>query len=231
MFEDLEGRLGHKFSNPDFLKIALTHRSHYFENKATSLGHFERFEFLGDAVLDLTLSELLMNRFPEVDEGTLSKWRASLVNETSLSEIACQIQLKDYLFLGKSEDLSRELARPRLLASAFEAILAATYKDAGIEATRDMVERLFQERIGSLDSENGFATDYKTRLQEHSQKRYHTTPEYRLVQSEGPEHLKKFIFEVWVHGKACGQGEGTSRKSAEQKAAQAALVKIKGEQK
>jgi ribonuclease III len=231
MFQELEGRLGHKFTEPDLLRIALTHRSHHFENKATSLGHFERFEFLGDAVLDLMLSELLMERFPDVAEGTLSKWRASLVNETNLSAVAAGIELNKFLFLGRSEDLQREHARPRLLASAFEAVLAAVYKDSGIDAVRILVQKLFGESIAHLDSHNEYAGDYKTRLQEWSQKRYRTTPDYRLLQSEGPEHLKRFHFEVWVNGEAVGQGQGGSRKSAEQEAARNALLKLEGEAK
>ena len=231
MFAELEGHLGHKFTQLDLLQVALTHRSHYFENRVTSLGHFERFEFLGDAVLDLTLSELLMDQFPEVDEGTLSKWRASLVNETSLGEIASSIHLQQFLFLGRSEEQHREQARPRLLASAFEAVLAALYKDAGLAVVRQFVARVFAERLAGLDADNEYAGDYKTKLQEWSQKRYRMTPEYRLVQSEGPEHLKRFRFEVWVNGTALGQGEGGSRKAAEQEAAQMALMKIEGDSK
>lgn len=231
MFQELEGRLGHQFAQSDLLKVALTHRSFHFENKRISSGHFERFEFLGDAVLDLILSESLMTKFPEVDEGTLSKWRASLVNESTLSEIGRELQLNDHLYLGKSELTQRENPRPRLLASSFEAILAAVYMDGGLPAAKTLVDRLFSERLSRLDDQNQFALDFKTRLQEWTQKRMKTVPEYRLVSSDGPEHNKSFKYEVLILGKTFGEGDGTSRKSAEQSAARNALEKIDAKEK
>lgn len=226
MFQELEGRLGHTFADADLLKIALTHRSYHFEHRKLSLGHFERFEFLGDAVLDLIMSEALMDKFPEVDEGTLSKWRASLVNESTLGEIARELELNKYLFLGKSEAALRDHPRPRLLASTFEAILAAVYKDGGLSQAKDLVERLFAARLQTLDGKNQFATDFKTRLQESTQKRTKTVPEYRLVSSDGPEHAKTFKYQVFVKDEPCGEGEGSSRKNAEQAAARDALIKM-----
>jgi ribonuclease-3 len=229
MHAELEGLLGHRFDQTDLLRVALTHRSYHFENKHKSKGHFERLEFLGDAVLDLVLSECLMKAFPDVDEGPLSKWRASLVNESSLADLARGLGLHKYLFLGRSEDSRREEARPRLLASAFEALLAAVYLDGGLETVRALIERLFADKLGHLSADNEFASDFKTRLQEWSQKRFRTTPDYRLIESDGPEHAKRFRFEVWVDGHCLGTGEGGSRKSAEQSAAGDALTKIEGE--
>lgn len=226
MFQELEGRLGHHFANSDLLKIALTHRSFHFENRKLSSGHFERFEFLGDAVLDLILSEALMVRFPDVDEGTLSKWRASLVNESTLSEIGRDLQINVHLFLGKSEVGQKENPRPRLLASSLEAILAAVYLDGGLPAAKALIERLFTERLGRMDNENHFALDFKTRLQEATQKRTKTVPEYRLVSSDGPEHAKNFKYQVYIKDEPCGEGVGTSRKNAEQAAARDALAKM-----
>src|SRR6516162_9750749 len=112
MTETLALRLGHEFQDPSLLEKALTHRSYYFENRGTSIGHFERLEFLGDSVLDLVLSETLMKAYAQVDEGTLSKWRASLVNEQTLAEIAASIDLAKYLFLGRSEETQRTNPRP-----------------------------------------------------------------------------------------------------------------------
>lgn len=226
MYEELEGRLGHQFVNHDLLKIALTHRSYHFENRKLSLGHFERFEFLGDAVLDLILSEALMDKFPDVDEGTLSKWRASLVNESVLSEIGLGLGLNQVLFLGKSENVQRDNPRPRLLASSFEAILAAVYKDGGLSAAKKVIDLLFAARLEKLDDQNHFATDFKTRLQESTQKRTKTVPEYRLVSSDGPEHAKTFKYQVLVKDEPCGEGEGSSRKNAEQAAARDALIRM-----
>ncbi len=224
MFEELESRLDHRFQRADLLKVALTHRSYFFENRRTSPGHFERLEFLGDAVLDLVISETLMNRFPEVDEGSLSKWRASLVNEQTLGEIARDLGIANCLFLGRSE--VRESVRPRLLGSAFEAVLAAIYLDAGLEKARMVIEREFESRLSSLDDRNQYATDFKTRLQELTQKRLKTVPEYRLISSFGPEHAKQFRYEVLIQEKQCGEGEGNSRKSAEQAAARDALTRL-----
>lgn len=230
MLDELQGRLGHAFQRPDLLQVALTHRSYHFENKRTSPGHYERLEFLGDAVLDLVLAELLMARFPEVDEGTLSKWRASLVNETLLGEIARGLDLSKYLYLGRSE--SRETLRPRLLGSAFEAVLGALYLDGGLEKVKALIEREFNERMSGLSEQNQFATDFKTRLQELTQKRLHTVPEYRLVSSQGPEHAKSFRYEVRIQDESYGEGEGGSRKAAEQEAARQALSRFEtGESK
>lgn len=227
MFDELEGRLGHRFTRPELLQVALTHRSFHFENRKTSPGHFERMEFLGDAVLDLVLSEALMSRFPDESEGNLSKWRASLVNEGTLSEIARdELHLQNHLFLGKSEDVQREQARPRLLASALEAVIAAVYQDAGLEAARALMERLFAARLEQLNSENQYALDFKTRLQEWTQKKMRTVPEYRLKGSEGPEHAKTFTYEVRIQDEIWGEGGGNSRKSAEQLAAKNALEKV-----
>lgn len=226
MLKDLEALLGHQFIQTDLLKVALTHRSYHFENRRTSQGHFERLEFLGDAVLDLVLSEALMNRYPDVDEGSLSKWRASLVNEATLSEIAREVHLENHLYLGKSEESQREKARPRLLASALEALLAAVYLDGGLDAARNTIGRLFAGRLSRLDAVNQYATDFKTRLQEWSQKKLHTVPEYRLIQSSGPEHAKTFRYEVLLQSRKMGEGNGFSRKAAEQEAARDALTKI-----
>ena len=225
MFEALNERLGHVFTDPSLLQKALTHRSFYFENRATSCGHYERLEFLGDAVLDLVLSETLMKAFPQVEEGTLSKWRASLVNESTLAEIARDLELAPYIFLGRSEEAQRGQMRPRLLASTFEAILGAIYLDAGLEAARNLIDREFASRVENLDPNDEFAADYKTKLQEWTQKQFHCVPEYKLLSSEGPEHAKTFTYEVIVNGKSLGRGTGQSRKGAEQAAAQDALSK------
>ncbi len=229
MFSSFQGRLGHKFKDIQLLQNALTHRSYYFENRSKSTGHcsghYERLEFLGDAVLDLVLSEALMKKYPEINEGSLSKWRASLVNETSLSEIAREINLGQELLLGNSEEKERRNLRPRLLASAFEAVLAAIYLDGGLEVVRNFIETRFASRLENLDSELEFAADFKSRLQELTQKRFHQVPEYKLISSEGPEHAKNFTFDVFINDKKLGTGQGPSRKNAEQEAARDALTK------
>lgn len=231
MLKEFESRLGYSFQRSELLKTALTHRSYYFENKGKSPGHFERLEFLGDAILDFVLSEILMNAFPDVEEGTLSKWRASLVNEATLGEIARALGVGKYLFLGKSEDAQRDQARPRLLASAFEALIAAIYSDGGLESAKALIVREFAERVAKLDVQNEYATDFKTRLQEWSQKKFRTTPEYNLIETQGPEHAKVFKYEVCVAEQSVAVGEGNSRKAAEQDAARQALDKLVEEEK
>ncbi len=223
MHTQFADQLGHVFKDIKLLQQALTHRSFYFENRSTSPGHNERLEFLGDTVLDLVLSETLMKAFPQVDEGTLSKWRASLVNENTLAEIAADLELGQYVYLGRSEEAQRELMRPRLLASAFEAVLAALYLDAGLEKTRTWIDKAFSSRIEALDTENEYAADFKTRLQEITQKRFRSVPDYRMLSADGPEHAKTFVYEVYVNDKRLGQGSGPSRKAAEQEAASNAL--------
>lgn len=228
MLIELQKILGHDFKNADLLRIAVTHRSYYFENKDSSPGHFERLEFLGDAVLDLVLSESLMLTYPDVDEGTLSKWRASLVNEQSLSEVAKKLELGKFMFLGRSEMQNRDQAsaRPRMLASVFEAVVAALYQDAGLDKAREFIKREFDNLVLRLDKNLEFATDFKTRLQEYAQKKWKTLPEYKMVGSSGPEHAKSFKYEVSIGEQILGQGDGNSRKAAEQDAARVALEKI-----
>ena len=228
MSDQLQARLGHRFANPDLLRQALTHRSFHFENKKKSVGHFERLEFLGDSVLDLLISELLMDRFPQVDEGALSKWRASLVNEATLGEIARELELGSHLHLGRSEHQRRAEMRARLLASAYEALLAAIYLDAGLGSVKAVVARHFEARLGALKLDEGFHADFKTRLQEWAQRKHKVTPEYRLVTAEGPEHNKQFQYEVLVGAQVLGCGRGASRKGAEQNAAHSALTILEG---
>lgn len=220
---ELQSRLGHEFRQTDLLRVALTHRSYHFENKTRSPGHFERLEFLGDTVLDLIISELLMERYPDVGEGTLSKWRASLVNETTLGAIAREFDLAKFLYLGKSEEVQRAQARARLLASAYEALLAAVYLDGGLPAAQALVRRHFDARLNDLTVADGFNADFKTKLQEWAQAKHHVTPEYRLVDAAGPEHQKRFRYAVLIGDQFLGQGEGGSRKAAEQDAAHVAL--------
>jgi len=226
LLEELQARIGHTFQSLDLLHLALTHRSFAYENKSQSMGNYERLEFLGDSVLDLILSEDLMNRFSEADEGVLSKWRASLVNETSLSEIAFELGLNLYLFLGKSEELHRAKPRPRLLASAYEALVAAVYLDAGLETARTMVLRQFTQQLQNLDRELLYSADTKTTLQEWVQKVHKTVPQYKDVRAEGPDHAKVFYVEVWLNETKLGEGQGPSRKAAEQDAARNALLQM-----
>lgn len=214
----LEHELGYRFKDVALLMRALTHRS--FTNESSSSGHNERLEFLGDAVLDDHVSRMLFERYPEASEGLLTRYRAALVREEMLASLAAAMELGPLLRMGRGEMQTGGQEKPRLLASALEALLGAVRLDGGYEATEALVRRLFDEPMKHLDDD---ASDYKSRLQERVQRLGAPPPVYRLLRSEGPEHDKRFVIEVVVatHGVACG--EGRSKAAASQRAAQAAM--------
>ncbi len=216
----LQNELGYSFSDTDLLTRALTHVSY---GRGKQDGHNETLEFLGDAVLDLAVSDLLMRRFPEKTEGDLSKMRASLVNAAALAEKATQLNLGESLRMGKGEERSGGRTKQSILAGVFEALLGAVYWDGGYEPARRIVERYFASDIQEGAPEQ---QDYKTRLQEISQMLFHEPPVYKLVAESGPDHEKRFVTEIFVGGKVLGRGEGKSKKQAEQEAARQALARL-----
>lgn len=211
------------FNNENLREQALTHKSFLNESANRALGHNERLEFLGDAVLDLVLSDYLMHRFPELNEGDLSKVRAGLVNEATLAKVAVELNLQFELKLGKGEQQSGGSLKPRLLASVFEALVGAFYLDAGFEKVKEFIFATFKNRIEAVNPDQHFETDYKTRLQEILQERFRRTPQYVVVDQEGPDHNKVFHVEVRLDTKTLAMGAGKSKKQAEQEAAQMAL--------
>ncbi len=219
----LQEKLGYEFKDPDLLARALTHKSFHNENSTVSKGDNERLEFLGDAVLDLVLSDLLMKRFPDLTEGDLSKIRASLVNEAVLAELALEFGLDGQLRLGRGEILTGGASKPRILASSIEALIGCFYLDAGFTDCQLWVERLFEPRLVALDLTRHFATDYKTRLQEFSQEKHKAVPLYVVIKEEGPDHEKTFFVEVRIGDQLLGSGQGKSKKLAEQESARRAL--------
>ncbi len=214
---------GHVFRDPGLLNQALTHKSFHNENPTSSLGHNERLEFLGDAVLGLALSDLLMKRFPELSEGDLSKLRASLVNEAILAEISLEQKFDQNLKLGRGELQTGGAQKPRLLASVLEAFVGAIYLDSGFQSAFDFVVQTFSGRLESLAGQDAYARDYKTRLQELAQEQHRQAPVYSVVSEVGPDHDKTFEVAVQVAGKEIARGKGRSKKQAEQDAARAAL--------
>jgi len=212
----LESGLGHHFVRPDHLEIALTHRS------VGDGAHNETLEFLGDAVLSLAISDLLMRAYPQANEGALSKMRASLVNAERLAAKARAMKLGRWLRLGKGEERSGGRDKEKILAAGYEALLGAVYLDAGYEAARGVVERHFGEELDGEVAIPG-QRDYKTRLQEMTQRLYRETPSYTLVGERGPDHEKEFVVELAVGGRVLGRGRGRSKKTAEQAAALEAL--------
>jgi ribonuclease-3 len=219
---ELERKLDYRFSRPELLDRALSHASWTNEAALDALASNQRLEFLGDAVLELAVSRLLYENFPEADEGTLTRSRAALVNERALARLARQLDLAPWLRLGRGERAAGGADKPSILADAMEALFGAIYLDGGLEAAAQVIERLIGPRLeGALARAPG--RDPKTQLQELAQRRFHLTPRYTLVSESGPDHAKRFAAEVEVGGRVWGMGEGRSRKEAERLAAAQAL--------
>lgn len=220
---DLEDRIQYKFKETALLQEALTHKSFHNENRKISDKDNECLEFLGDAVLSLSLSTLLINKFPDCNEGELSKMRASLVNEVSLCEMAKIIDLPKNLRLGQGEVNSEGYKKPRLLCSAFEALIGAIYSDSNFKVCHDIIERVFSSFLDSIDTTSVGFDDYKTKLQEKLQESIRLTPVYKVFKEQGPDHNKEFSIAVYARDQVIGRGFGRSKKQAEQSAAQEAL--------
>lgn len=221
----LERRLDYRFKDKHLLKCALTHKSYANENGLSANEYNERYEFLGDAVLELAISNILMDVYPNKPEGDLSKLRAAAVNEEQLAEVARNIDLGKYLYLGKGEELTGGRNKDSVLSDALEALFGAVYLDSNFDVAKQLINGLFDNIIKIIGSD-GFIKDYKTRLQEEVQALYKTVPHYRLAGESGPDHRKTFEVELYIDGKLCSTGKGTSKKSAEQNAAKIALERL-----
>ncbi len=222
-------QIDYQFRDEELLELALTHKSFTeFESK-TGERNNEKLEFLGDAVLDMAISELLMERFPELDEGGLSKFRASLVNEDGLAHIARKMKLGDSLRMGRGEDLSGGREKPSLLADALEAVLAAIYLDSrkteGFSRVSKIIYELYHEELPE-QVDSFISRDYKSELQEFVQKNLNLPANYELVNQFGPDHQKEFEMVVKVEERILGRGRGFSKKQAGQAAAQDALNRL-----
>lgn len=223
--ESLAQRLGHRFHNLELLDQALRHSSFAHENPESGTSN-ERLEFLGDAVLDLTVSTLLLARLPESSEGELSRGRAALVNARQLASLARSLGLGDHLLLGRTEERQEGRQKPSLLANALEAVLAAVYLDGGLKVVADLTERWFTPLLTTALP----GQDYKTSLQELTQARIKALPSYHLLSESGPGHAKHFRVEVRLAGEPLAQGEGSTKKQAAQRAARQALEKLTAEE-
>jgi ribonuclease III len=223
--KDFEKIISYTFNDTNLLDNALTHRSYVNENQELLCKDNERFEFLGDAVLELCISDILMKKFPDYTEGQLSKLRASMVNEQALSKLSKIFHLGDFLLLGKGEESSGGRNKRSILSNTFEALMAAIYLDSGYEKTYRLITNLFQALI-----ENGFDQtiygDYKTYVQEISQNRFKVIPEYVLINQYGPDHDKIFQTELIIPGILKTTGTGKNKKDAEQQAAKKALEEL-----
>ncbi len=215
----LQKAIGHRFGNPDLLREALTHRSF-------GLPHNERLEYLGDSVLNCVVSGELFTRFPDLKEGELSRLRAHHVRQESLHLAARALDLGNYLRMGEGELKSGGFARPSILADAFEALIGAVYVDAGYEVAQSVLRRLLETQLGESAAESS-GKDPKTMLQEHLQGLRLDLPRYSVVSTKGAAHDQQFEVECLVDSLAVRTvGSGTSRRAAEQEAAQRAYEKI-----
>jgi ribonuclease-3 len=222
---ELQKILGVSFSRTSLLEQALVHSSYINENPASPLGHNERLEFLGDAVLDFIVADKLYQAFPDLSEGQMTKFRAALVQRDTLAHIAREIRLGDFLYMGKGEESSGGRTKTPNLAGALEALIAAVYLDCGIAATADIVTRLLAGEWDKLTSHQ-VGIDCKSKLQELAQSRYQSAPVYRLISETGPDHNKAFTVEVIVNKETLGTGKGKSKKAAETEAARLALESL-----
>ncbi|MWV43592.1 ribonuclease III [Paenibacillus sp. HJL G12] len=223
--KQLQQKLHIQFHNRLLLKQAFTHASYVNEHRFSQQQDNERLEFLGDAVLELTVSEYLYQLFPNRPEGELTKLRAAIVCEPSLVKFAESLEFGQYVLLGKGEELTGGRTRPALLADVFESFVGALYLDQGLEAARSFLETYvfpLVEAGGNLQM-----SDFKTELQELTQHHNMGALEYRIVEERGPAHEREFVSEVYMGNERVGRGSGRSKKEAEQQAAAVALKQLK----
>lgn len=224
MLKDLEQALGYTFTDKTLLLTALTHSSHANEIYHDSLRSYERLEFLGDSILGFVVADFLFRNFPNFPEGQLTRTRAELVCEKNLAAVANRIHMGDYLLLGHGGEQDGSRKRESILCDVVESVIAATYLDSGFASARELIYRLI---LNGAEVQNVRDDDYKTQLQELVQRKRNQSLTYRLTGEEGPDHAKVFSVEVLLNGQSIGSGSGSSKKRAEQAAAQAALQKLK----
>lgn len=223
LLRKLEERLDVRLRDVSLLNLALTHGSFTHEWHTRSTDTYERLEFLGDAVLNLVVSDHLFRRLPERAEGDLARARARLVNEPTLAEIARALDLGSFLRLGRGEDRGGGRDRNSMLADVLEAVVGAVYIDAGFGVAHAVVTCLYAELMADLEDPGG---DFKSQLQEIMQQREKRLPRYRITSAEGPDHAKAYLAIVEIGGSVLGEGRGKSKKEAEQAAAEAALERL-----
>lgn len=224
-FNQLQDRLGIHFQNDKLLKQAFTHSSYVNEHRRKPYEDNERLEFLGDAVLELTVSRYLFEKYPMMSEGELTKLRAAIVCEPSLVVFANQLSFGEFVLLGKGEEMTGGRERPAMLADVFESFIGALYLDRGLEPVIQFLRKVVFPRI----DEGAFShvMDFKSQLQELIQRDNSGTLQYKILQEKGPAHNREFVSTVMLNGEALGNGSGKSKKEAEQKAAELALRGIK----
>jgi ribonuclease-3 len=223
--DGFEATIGYRFQDRNLLVSALSHRSSVENGRSN-----ERLEYLGDAVLGLIVSEFLFGEYPDLDEGDLTKMKASLVNEAVLSKVAGEFGLGNFIFLSNEEEKSGGRKKPSIVADAAEAVLGAVYLDGGLSAARSIVGRFFLTDYESLLNDES-SYNYKGELLEKIQGSGKGLPRYELQKEIGPDHEKQFVISVSVNGENLGQGDGSTKKEAEQKAARMALRTLRKKEK
>lgn len=223
---NLKEKLALKFDNQDLLLQALTHRSYLNENPAFRVGHNERLEFLGDAVLELVVTEELYRRFPEKPEGELTSFRAALVNSNMLADVSTEIGINGFLLLSRGEAKDVGRARQYILANAFEALVGAIYLDQGYDIAGEFIGRVLLPRLDEVLSKKLYE-DPKSLFQEEAQERVGITPTYEVLREWGPDHDKHFVVGVFLGEELVAEGEGPSKQTAQEGAARNGL-RIKG---
>jgi len=221
-FSKFEEKIGVEFKNKDLLVQAFCHRSYLNENPDFYLPHNERLEFLGDAVLELAVTQYLYNKYPQKAEGELTNWRASLVNAKILAEVAKKIGFNDFLLLSRGENKELGKARQYILANTLEALIGAMYLDQGIDPCQKFIEKNLIKELPRI-IEEGLYKDAKSRFQEESQEKVGVTPTYKVLEEWGPDHVKHFTIGVFLDKELIAKGEGSSKQEAELKAAKNAL--------
>lgn len=220
--KQLENKLGYQFKNKNVLQLALTHSSYANEMRDKKAEYNERLEFLGDSVLGIVISEYVYSKHPDFKEGELTKMRSKIVCESTLAEIASEIELGEYMLFGKGEALTGGRTRRSILADAFEALIASLYLDGGFEIVKPIIFTLMQDKI-EMAEKGLIVDDYKTHLQEIIQTKKDNRIKYELLEEKGPDHRKTFKTAVKLNQVIIGVGEGRSKKESEQEAAKMAL--------
>lgn len=221
---NLQNKLKYIFLNHNLLKVALTHKSYAYENKMIDPRQYnERLEYLGDAILEHIISELLYNQKPALTEGEMTKKRAAIVCEKTLASAIRDLNIEEYIYLGKCELITKGRLKDAILCDIFEAIIGAIYIDGGYEIAKTICIELLEKYIEDVLSGKDMLTDYKTKLQEKLQVKGNIKIEYKIIEEEGPDHDKTFLVEVVVENVSMARGSGKSKRKAEQMAAAAAL--------
>jgi ribonuclease III len=218
----LEKKLGLNFKNKDLLMQAFAHRSYLNENPDFGLNHNERLEFLGDAVMELVVTEHLYKEFPEKAEGELTNWRAALVNAKMLTSVAEELGFNEFLLLSRGEEKEGGKARAYILANTWEALVGAIYLDSGYETIDKFIVKYLLSKLSEIIKDGSYK-DAKSRFQEEAQEKEGITPAYKVMKESGPDHDKRFVVGVYLQDKLIAEGNGSSKQEAEESAAKLGL--------